>query len=268
MEVKLLADGYRKHESFYQDFLNGNVENKEEYFSGETVYIKRAPAFPIYMGRGNEAKKKEDFLTAFHTIATFYLDTEREILFNTTFWHSLLVTQKRDYILDYYPKVAERENEFHNIVLKNFDWENYIYKSILAAQYINDNVPNKDEHRRYYELIIDNLDLYNYIIKYEIFRNDVFLLNILNIIDELGISQIMKSKIKGREDLGDDERYGRRVIFEFNKSYPVVMAPVLNKEELKKTFITFLNKYYDVTEILDEKVLVNYGFEELLRVKT
>jgi hypothetical protein len=75
--------------------------------------------------------------------------------------------------------------------------------------------------------------MYNYIIKYEIFRNDRFLLNVLVIIDELNLSKGMKSKITGRENLGQDERVGRRVLFEFNKSYPVVMSPMMEKEELK-----------------------------------
>lgn len=59
------------------------------------------------------------------------------------------------------------------------------------------------------------------LIKYEIFRNDKFMLNVLDIIDELNLSEVLKTKIKGRDDLGKDERVGRRVIFEFNKSYPI-----------------------------------------------
>ncbi|MDU2489947.1 MAG: hypothetical protein E7D27_05060 [Clostridium celatum] len=108
---------------------------------------------------------------------------------------------------------------------------------------------DEEERIRYYGLIFDNLDVYNYIIKYEIFRNEKFLLNILDIIDELDLSKIMKAKIKDRPDLGKDERYGRRVIFEFNKSYPVVMSPMLDKEALKEPFLEFLSYYYDVSKL-------------------
>src|SRR5699024_8843411 len=166
------------------------------------------------------------------------------------FWHSITLTHKREYILDHYPEVGESMSKFRNIVLKKFDWENYIYKCILGAQYINDHVDDEGERERYYELITDNLDIYNYIIKYEIFRNDKFLINVLDIIDELNLSKIMKAKIKGREDLGDDERYGRRVIFEFNKSYPIVMAPMLEKEELREIFMTYLGYYYDLGQVI------------------
>ena len=75
-----------------------------------------------------------------------------------------------------YPQIKRRKKRFDTVVIKNFDWQNYIYKCVLAAQYVNDNVDSEEERQRYYELIFDNLDLYNYIIKYEIFRNEKFLL--------------------------------------------------------------------------------------------
>ncbi len=260
MEVRLLEKGYKNLDSLYPDFLEGKVKEKEEYFSDKVVYIREAPDFPIYMGRGNEEERRKSFLKAFQTISQFYLNTERDLLLDETFWHSLLLTNKQNFILTEYPEVAEKENNFRNVVLKKFDWENYIYKVILGAQYINDNITNQEERLKYYELIIENLDLYNYMIKYEIFRNDHFLINILRIIDELNLSKVLKAKIKGREDLGDDERVGRRVIFEFNKSYPVIMSPMLEKEELQKLFIEYLSYYYDISELFPEK---EYSFKEV-----
>jgi hypothetical protein len=255
MELKLLKKDFKSNDHLYEDFLNNRIN--EEYFSNETVYIREAPDFPIYMGRGSEEQKKKDFLIAFQTVSQSYLDTDREVILDGRFWYSLLLTEKRDYILNKYPEVMDSESKFRNIVLKKFDWENYIYKVILGAQYIADNVNREEDRYRYYEIIVENLDLYNYIIKYEIFRNDVFLINILDIVDELGLSKLMKAKIKGREDLGDDERYGRRVIFEFNKSYPVVMSPMLEKEELKTYFLKYLSYYYkpDESESLGSKEL-------------
>jgi hypothetical protein len=96
---------------------------------------------------------------------------------------------------------------------------------------------------RYYLLIVDNLDLYNYIIKYEIFRNGNFLLNVLDIVEEKNLSKQLKMKIKDRPELGNDPRVGRRVIFEFNKSYPVVLSPMLEKNELEPLFLGNLKKY-------------------------
>ena len=109
------------------------------------------------------------------------------------------------------------------------------------TNHINDNVEDEEQRNRYYDLIIENLDLYNYIIKYEIFRNDRFLINLLDVTDELGLSKVLKAKIKGRDDLGKDERVGRRVIYEFNKSYPIIMSPMMDKDEFKEVFLEYLS---------------------------
>jgi hypothetical protein len=251
VEIRLLEKGYKNNEQFYKDFIEDQIQLKEEYFSNEVVHLDKVPDFPIYIAQGSEAERKELFIEAFKVLTDFYLDTDRDVHLNELFWHSLLIT-KREYLLENYPKITEGINHFNNIVLKKFDWENYIYKCVLGAQYINDFIKETEERERYYSLLVDNLDIYNYIIKYEIFRNDRFLINILDIIDELDLSKILKSKIKGRDDLGKDERVGRRVIFEFNKSYPVIMSPMLGKEELKPIFMRYLSYYYDCSELFEE----------------
>lgn len=248
IEFRLLKKGYKNNEEFYKDFLEDklNDKDKEAYFSEEVVRLVDAPDFPVYMGKGSESEKKELFLQAFDVISKAYLNTDRDYHFDEVFWHSLLCTHKREYLLEQYPQIKEGLNHFNNIVIKDFDWENYIYKCVLGAEYISYNKIDENERKKYYELIIDNLDLYNYIIKYEIFRNDKFLLNILDITNDLNISTILKAKIKGRDDLGKDERVGRRVIFEFNKSYPIIMSPMMEKEELKEWFLKYLGYYYNI----------------------
>ncbi|KML03171.1 hypothetical protein [Rossellomorea marisflavi] len=243
MEVRLLESGYKHNEQFYKDFLDDQIQLKDEYFTNEVVHLDEAPHFPIYIAQGSEAEKKDLFMEAFRVISHSYLDTDRDVHLNELFWHSLLIT-KRDYLLEQYPKIREGISHFNNIVLKKFDWENYIYKCVLGAQYINDAIADQEWREHYYTLLVDNLDLYNYIIKYEIFRNEQFLINILDIIYELDLSKALKAKITGREDLGKDERVGRRVIFEFNKSYPVIMSPLLEKEDLKPIFMEYMS-YYD-----------------------
>ena len=255
MEIRLLKKGYKNNEQFYKDFLEDQLKYKDEYFSEDIVQIDEAPDFPVYLAHRNENDRKELFLEAFEVLSHSYLNTDRDLHFDEVFWHSLLAVRKRDYLLEQYPKISEGINQFNNIVLKDFNWESYIYKCVLGVQYINDAVADPAGRQRYYELLIDNLDMYNYIIKYEIFRNDRFLLNILDIIDELKVSKIMKSKITGRDDLGKDERVGRRVIFEFNKSYPVIMSPMIEKDDLKELFIENLSSYYDISS-LEETVEV------------
>ena len=148
-----------------------------------------------------------------------------------------------------YPRVGESIKDFRNIVLEKFDWENYIYKYVLVAQYVKDNTDNEDDKKRYYNLIVENLDMFNYMIKYEVFRNDIFIINVLDIINDNSLSAILKAKIKDRPDLGKDERDGRRVLFEFNKAYPIVMSPMLEKEELEELFMKYLGYYYDLSKL-------------------
>ena len=252
MEIRLLKKGYKNNEQFYQDFLEDKINSNEDYFTNDFVTISDAPDFPIYMGRGSEEEKKRDFLQAFEVIASSYINTDRDLHLEEIFWHSLLVTKKRDFILDHYPVVKTGIKHFENIVIKPFDWENYIYKCVLAAEYIEDLIEDPEKKKHYYHLVLDNLDIYNYMIKYAIFRNGDFLIKILTIIDDLQLSNILKEKIKDRPDLGKDERYGRRVIFELNKKYPVVMSPLLDIETLKQEVILSLSYYYDVSGILNE----------------
>lgn len=249
MEVRLLEKGYKNNEQFYRDFLDDSIRYKDEYFSGEVVTLLEAPDFPVYMAKVNEEERKRLFLGALEIITDSYLQTPRDLHFDELFWHSLLTVHKREFLLETYPQISESISHFNNIVIKKFDWENYIYKCVLGAQYINDTTQDDHDKRHYYHLLIDNLDLYNYIIKYEIFRNQQFLINILDIIDELNLSKVMKGKIKGRDDLGKDERVGRRIIFEFNKSYPVIMSPMLEKDELKELFLEYFGYYYDVSKL-------------------
>ena len=242
MEVRLLKKEYLKGDQIYIDFCNDKINNGDN-FTEEFVSIDKIPDFPIYMADKKISQKY--FFEAFDVISSSYLSIDRSDQLNDQFWYSLLCVYKRDYIIDKYPKVLEDLKEFNKIVLKKFDWENYIYKSVIAAQYISDYTTDLDERNRYYKLITNNLDVYNYIIKYNIFRNDQFLINILDIIDENDISEKMKAKLKNRPDLGKDERVGRRVIYELNKSYPVVLSPFLSKEELELLVLDHLKLYME-----------------------
>lgn len=246
MEIRLLKKDYIKKEEFYKDFLEDKILEKEEYFSDKTVYVKEIPDFPIYMGKGGEEEKGRLFKKAFRAMSDCYLNTDRDIHMDEMFWYTLLCVHKREFIMREYPQICESMKEFHNVVLKKFDWENYIYKCILGAQYVKDNSFSEEDVEKYYDLIIENLDVFNYMIKYEVFRNDKFIINVLDIINDRGLAKILKAKIKGRPDLGNDERYGRRVLFEFNKAYPVVMSPMLCKDELEVLFMEYLGYYYDL----------------------
>ena len=241
MEIKLLTNSYKNDEHFYQAFLDDTLW-QSEYLSNESILIPRQiPFFPVYL---NQSHNEGDYFEMLRVMNEYVLELDRDITMSERFWHSWLCLYQRERLLEKYPKIKEGYSAFKNVVIKNFDWENYIYKGLLIAQYVPENAaPDKYEH--YYSVILDNLDVFNYIIKYEIFRNGQFLINIMDVIEETGLSSVLKAKIKNRPDLGKDERYGRRVLFEMNKAYPVVMSPMLDKDTLKGYFLEYLSYYYD-----------------------
>lgn len=244
MKINLLKAGYKNNEEFYRDFIRDDLKVYDEtYISQDCVMIEQAPDFPVYLARNKNKEKKQLFLQMITTMQEYFMDLEREYMLDELFWHSYFCIYKREYLITTYPQIVESQSEFERIVTRQLDWGNYIYKAVLAYDYVNEYV-EPDEYNKYYELIIENMDLFNYIIKYQIFRNGRFLINLLSVVEETKTAKIAKSKIINRPDLGTDERYGRRVIYEFNKSYPVVLAPMLDKEDLKTYYLKFLGMYY------------------------
>ncbi|MBT2831081.1 hypothetical protein HIR68_03955 [Staphylococcus coagulans] len=240
MKINLLNKCYKNNEIIYEDFLSGKINYNKDYFSKEYKIIDPIPNFPIYIMKS----QVDEFVEAVKILKDYIIHTDRDIHLNGTFWHSYLLVEKRDYILKKYPQVGESIEKFNNIVLKKFNWENYIYKCVLAAEYIDDaGLMNNFEEQKYARLFYENLDLFNYIIKYPIFRNSQFIIKFFSIIDEENLSHKMKSRIKHNTDLGGDQRYGRRVIFELNKNYPIIMSPFLEKEELKNEVYKVLSSF-------------------------
>lgn len=250
MEIKLLTPGYKNSKEFYKAFKEDRLWDSE-FLSDKSIWISHdIPDFPIYFPSKDDETREKEFLPAIRLIDENVIDLDRDYYMDELFWHSILCLYKREYYVDLYPEILEDEKKFRNIITKNFNWENYIYKAILIAQYVADTRP--DEKEKYYHLILSNMDMFNYIIKYEIFRNATFLINIMDIIEETGLSSKLKEKIKDRPDLAADERYGRRVIRELNKSYPIVMSPMLDKENLKTYFLRYLAYYTEYKKSREE----------------
>ena len=61
----------------------------------------------------------------------YVLELDRDITMSERFWHSWLCLYQRERLLEKYPKIKEGYSAFKNVVIKNFGWENYIYKGLL-----------------------------------------------------------------------------------------------------------------------------------------
>lgn len=62
---------------------------------------------------------------------------------------------------------------------------------ILVAQYVKDNTDNEDDRKKYYSLIVENLYVYNNMINHKVLRNDKFVINVLDIINDNNLSSIL-----------------------------------------------------------------------------
>ena len=179
MRVNLLNEGYKDNKEFYQAFLDDSLW-QSSYVSEDYINIpEEIPDFRIYFANKDEEVRETEFIDTIKICAEYVIKLDRDIAMDECFWHSYLCLYKRQYLLDTYPQLKEGYDQFKRIIIKKFDWENYIYKAILIAQYVDENIEPK-QYEKYYRLILQNMDMFNYIIKYEIFRNGSFLIKIRN----------------------------------------------------------------------------------------
>lgn len=242
MRLKLIKEELMNDHELLFEALKSKVFTS--LVSEDEIELLEVRPFPIYMHKLTPQKRDEYFKEAFRTLQEDYIHLNRDIILEHRFWVSLYFFEFRDYLIKMYPRVIKSLGEFKNIITKKFDWENYIYKSILVVEYLND-YRDQTQHEHYYDLILNNFDLFNYTIKYNLTRNARFLLTILDIIDKNNLTDEMKKAIRHRNDLGRDERYGRRVIYEFNKNYPVMMFPEMSEETIEEYFLKFYELYLE-----------------------
>lgn len=243
MKINLIKNEELKSQTIYELFLNNAFDTEKDIFTDEFIELENTPDFPIYLGRVRDDEKLNKFKAAIKVIIENYIKVDRDIHLNEQFWYTLFLTEKRNYLIKEYPTILESERDFNNIVMKNFDWENYVYKCVLAAEYLNSNNIPEDEIDYYIELIHENLDVYNYLIKSKLFRISDFVLRFLKIIDDNNLTNLMKAKIKNRPELGSDQRYGRIVLFELKNMYPNLLVPLLTDEEITQLIKDIVSKY-------------------------
>lgn len=251
MEIKLLNKNFKNNEKLYYDFKNDRIDFNADYFTDEYITIDKSPDFPIYFGE-KRIDYTDQYIEAVKVIINNYIELDRSIHLNGIFWFSLMM-YKRDYIFKKYSSSLKDIKNLNNIVFKAFNWENYIYKCVIMAEYLTDAGINEEEKiEKYVKIMVNNLDVYNYLIKSKTYRNSEFVLKFLLAIDELGISNIMKRKLPTND--GKDKRVGRNIISELNLLYPLEYHHLYSLEELKEEVMIHLEKYLSEADKLNLEI--------------
>lgn len=167
MKIRLLNNGYETDENLYKDFMNNRIDFNADYFSDEYIELGGdLSLFPIYMARLDDDIQVEEYKKAVYTIMEDYLDYGRDVYMNEILWHSLIMYHC-DYLIEKYGDLINSHNNFKNIIIKKFNWESYIYKCIIMAEYLyNSSLDSKEDYDYYIQLFVENMDVFNYIIKY------------------------------------------------------------------------------------------------------
>lgn len=241
MEIRLLLDDYVKAEQFFLDFKSNRINSLTNIFSERYVEIYAIAPFPFYLKENNETERTQLYLEAFRIYKEHYYALNRDITMNHVFWITLFSVHCREYLLRNYPQIVKNQNNFYNILLKSFNWENYIYKIALITQFVCSSV-SEEEQEEYVTLISNNMDVFNYLLKYPLFRQENFIIDVLRIIKEENLTNVLKKRLPNTPDK-EDYRFGRLVLFEFNKDYPVQIPHVMPYHKFKSIFLTYLDKY-------------------------
>lgn len=248
MIIRKLKSDYIKSDSLQRDFINSQIM-LEEHFSENEFDIESIEPFPIYFKNYDNATRLAKMLQTFIVLKDKYINLEQDLLMDQSFWISLFLVHFRDYLIDEYPGLKSSKNDFKQIILKKFDWENYIYKMVLMTQYIVDNF-EECEYEKMIRIFSNNMDVTNYCLKYSLFRNDKFIKLVFKVIEVNELSEILKKRLKQLEGYGKDERYGRRVLLEMNKRYPVSMIHIFSYDDFESTFLEILNELKERQKVI------------------
>lgn len=181
-----------------------------------------------------DEQQKHDYLRAVNIIIKDYIKINREYRFDGLFWHSLIVGKFNQQVLDQYG--SEVDKRYNTMIMRSYDWENYVYKVNILADYLySTNRTTPDAIENGIRLFLDNQDLTNYILKSSVMRNGHFYFNFLEAVDELELSDAMRSKIKYMNK--PDDRVGRIILRDLMFEYPMNLITIASKEALKEEIL-------------------------------
>lgn len=242
-KVNLLKYPIVNEIDFYNSFLLGKLR-EDGYFTNEFIDVPDVGEFITYSG--NDRKNRGLILkNLIKVMMNNFIDLPQNIYMSKNFWMSYLVTELRMSLFRNHPQIKNKFQTFKLIVLRDLDWENYIYKAAVYGVVLKDNLSDIRLLDDYIDTITENMDFFNYILKYTTLNNDNFIFNMIKFLHKnknINISAYLKKKVFKDKD----ERFGRLVLAEINRTYPSILFPMLDyqtfEEKLTKVLIKLANQ--------------------------
>lgn len=257
-DVFLLKEPIEDEKDFYESFLKGTLQ-ENNYFSDIKVTVPDVEDFITYGGNKNKKNNnKEVFKNLVKIFINNFVDLTQEIYMSPNFWKSYLVSKLRMSIIRNHPQINESFNAFKLIVLREFNWENYLYKAAIYGNILVDRVADESLRDEYIDIIYDNSDTFNYILKKKAFRNDNFIFNMICLLyenKEYDLGGFLKKSFSYKDSR--DIRVNRIILEEMNAAYPTILFPILDYEDFKSIFFQYINSNETVQDLFETYLSIN-----------
>lgn len=244
MQIRKVDKRYFNSKELRDHFVNGTIMDFQDcllndYYDTNDFDIAY---FNPYAGNSKSPDNDEIWENLLSSVEEIMEGIPASLYEDGSFWFSLFLTRFQIELMSDYPQLNKTSEPLKNILLKDFNWENYIYKAIVIIK-LKHAAQLRFGNTQIVDSILDDLDLFNYLIKSPLFRNLDFILNIfeLNRLNTFPVR--LKSQIKSEKYKHKDKRFGRRIVYELNKVYPVLFVQKFEMDELGIKLNEIIRKY-------------------------
>jgi len=245
MQIRKIDKRYFESKELRDHFVNGTLLNNHEFLLDEYYDTGNFEVhyFNPYAGNTKSPNNDQIWENLISSVSEIMENVPASLYEDESFWFSLFLTRFQIELLDDYPQLRQSSEPLKNILLKKFNWENYIYKAVLIVK-LKDAAIRRFGSAEVVDLILDDLDLFNYLIKSPLFRNLDFILNIFELTRRNTFPVRLKSQIKSEKYKQKDKRFGRRIVYELNKVYPVLFVQKFELDELGIKMNEIIGQYH------------------------
>ena len=244
MQIRKVNKSYFKSKELRDHFVSGTLMNFDDcllndYYDTGTFEIEY---FNPYAGNTKSPNNDQIWNNLIASVGEIMEGIPANLYEDGNFWFSLFLTRFQLELMNDYPQLKKSSDQLKNILLKDFNWENYIYKAVVIVK-LKHVAIERFGNTDVVDLILDDLDLFNYLIKSPLFRNLDFILNIFELTRRDAFPVRLKSQIKSEKYKQKDKRFGRRIVYELNKTYPVLFVQKFEMEELGTKLNEIIRQY-------------------------